>query len=90
MNGPSTVKLEKIKDRSQSDEQRWVRETAAADGWFRFKNPLSGKVLSVQTFSSIAIAGNSNISIIKVDNALRNVPIISFSGSSGEAISGEF
>ena len=50
------VELE-IKDKPQSDEQRWVREMADVDGWFRFKNPLSGRVLSVQTFSSITIAG---------------------------------
>ena len=50
------VELE-IKDKPQSDEQRWVREMSDEDGWFRFKNPLSGRVLSVQTFSSITIAG---------------------------------
>ena len=50
------VELE-LKDKPQSDEQRWVRESADADGWFRFKNPHSGRVLSVQTFSSITIAG---------------------------------
>ena len=45
------------KDRPLSDEQLWVRGTADRNGWFRFKNPISGRVLSVQTFSSATIAG---------------------------------
>ena len=48
------------KDRPQSDEQIWQRGDADGNGWFRFKNPCSDKVLSVQTFSSPTIAGNDN------------------------------
>ena len=50
------------KDRHLSDEQLWTRGMADGNGWFRFKNPISGRVLSVQTFSSATIAGN-NISL---------------------------
>ena len=46
------------KDRPLTDEQLWVRGLADGNGWFRFKNPISGRVLSVQTFSSATIAGN--------------------------------
>ena len=45
------------KDRPQSDEQIWQRSDADGNGQFRFKNPYSDKVLSVQTFSSPTIAG---------------------------------
>ena len=38
--------------------QIWVRGMADGNGWFRFKNIISGRVLSVQTFSSATIAGN--------------------------------
>ena len=49
------------KDRPPTDEQLWVRGLADGNGWFRFKNPISGRVLSVQTFSSATIAGNDII-----------------------------
>ena len=49
------------KVRPLSDEQLWVRGIADRNGWFRFKNPISGRVLSVQTFSSATIAGNDNV-----------------------------
>ena len=49
------------KDRPLRDEQLWVRGIADRNGWFRFKNPISGRVLSVQTFSSATIAGNDII-----------------------------
>ena len=46
------------KDQPQSNEQKWVRGLADTNGWFRLKNPCSGRVLSVQTFSCAIIAGN--------------------------------
>ena len=48
------------KERPQTDEQIWQRGVASPNGWFRFKNPCSNRVLSVQTFASATIAGIEN------------------------------
>ena len=63
------------KDQPLSDEQKWVRGIADADGWFRLKNPCSGRVLSVQTFSCVIIAGNMFLFLKEVDV----VPLLIFS-----------
>ena len=44
------------KDQPLSDEQKWVRGIADVNGWFRLKNPCTGKVLSV-ALSSMIITG---------------------------------
>ena len=45
------------KMRSLSESQRWTRGTADRSGWFKLKNPLSGRVLTAQTSSTLTISG---------------------------------
>ena len=44
------------KDKLITDEQTWVRGVEDVNGWFRLKNPCTGKVLSV-ALSSMIITG---------------------------------
>ena len=45
------------KMRSLSESQRWTRGIADRSGWFKLKNPLSGRVLTAQTSSTLTISG---------------------------------
>ena len=45
------------KMRSLSEGQRWTRGIADRSGWFKLKNPLSGRVLTAQTSSTLTISG---------------------------------
>ena len=51
------VILESKKRSLCSEGQKWLRDMNDEDGWFRLKNPLSGKVLTAQTSSIIALTG---------------------------------
>ena len=55
------------KMRSLSESQRWTRDIADRSGWFKLKNPLSGKVLTAPTSSILTISGikEKNIRMIK-------------------------
>ena len=52
----SMVDLED-KTRALSESQRWTRGIADRSGWFKFKNPYSGRVLTAQTSSILTISG---------------------------------
>ena len=45
------------KMRSLSESQRWTRGLADRSGWFKLKNPISGRVLTAQTSSTLTISG---------------------------------
>ena len=45
------------KARTLIDGQRWVRGVADKTGWFKLKNPFSGRVLTSQTPSILIISG---------------------------------
>ena len=51
------VILESKKRSLCSEGQKWLRDMNDENGWFRLKNPLSGKVLTAQTSSIIALTG---------------------------------
>ena len=51
------VVLESKKRSLCSEGQKWLRDMNDENGWFRLKNPLSGKVLTAQTTSTIALTG---------------------------------
>ena len=53
------VGLESKKRSVSSDGQKWLRDIADVNGWFRLKNPLSGRVLTAQSSTVIAIAGKN-------------------------------
>ena len=45
------------KMRALGESQRWTRGIADRSGWFKLKNPLSGRVLTAQTSSTLTISG---------------------------------
>ena len=55
------VILESKKRSLCSEGQKWLRDMNDENGWFRLKNPLSGKVLTAQTSSIIALTGKERI-----------------------------
>ena len=55
----TTVVLESKKRSVSSDGQKWLRDIADVNGWFRLKNPLSGRVLTAQSSTVTAIAGKN-------------------------------
>ena len=40
-----------------SEGQKWLREVPNKSGWFRLKNPYSGKVLTAQNATITSITG---------------------------------
>ena len=55
------VVLESKKRSVCSEGQKWLRDAADEGGWFRLKNPLSGRVLTAQDQTIISIAGTLSI-----------------------------
>ena len=55
------VILESKKRSVCSEGQKWLRDAADEGGWFRLKNPLSGRVLTAQDQTIISIAGTLSI-----------------------------
>ena len=53
------VILESKKRSVCSKGQKWLRDAADEGGWFRLKNPLSGRVLTAQDQTIISITGTS-------------------------------
>ena len=53
------VVLESKKRSVCSEGQKWLRDAADEGGWFRLKNPLSGRVLTAQDQTIISITGTS-------------------------------
>ena len=53
----TSVILESKKRSVCSEGQKWLRSVADEHGWFRLKNPLSGRVLTSQSSSIIALTG---------------------------------
>ena len=53
------VILESKKRSVCSEGQKWLRDAADEGGWFRLKNPLSGRVLTAQDQTIISITGTS-------------------------------
>ena len=51
------VILESKKRSVCSEGQKWLRDAADEGGWFRLKNPLSGRVLTAQDQTIISITG---------------------------------
>ena len=51
------VILESKKRSVCSEGQKWLRSMTDEHGWFRLKNPLSGRVLTAESSSVIAITG---------------------------------
>ena len=51
------VVLEPKKRSVSSEGQKWLRDLADESGWFRLRNPLSGRVLTAQTPTITALAG---------------------------------
>ena len=51
------VVLESKKRSVCSEGQKWLRDYADEGGWFRLKNPLSGRALTAQDSTSTVIAG---------------------------------
>ena len=51
------VVLESKKRSVCSEGQKWLRDYADEGGWFRLKNPLSGRVLTAQDQTIISITG---------------------------------
>ena len=51
------VVLESKKRSVCSEGQKWLRDVEDMNGWFRLRNPLSGKVLTAQTSTITALAG---------------------------------
>ena len=51
------VILESKKRSVCSEGQKWLRDVANEGGWFRLKNPLSGRVLTAQDQTIISITG---------------------------------
>ena len=49
--------LESKKRSLCSEGQKWLRHMNDENGWFRLKNPLSGKVLTAQTSHIISLTG---------------------------------
>ena len=58
------VILESKKRSLCSEGQKWLRDMNDEDGWFRLKNPLSGKVLTAQTSSIIALTGKYKKTVV--------------------------
>ena len=57
----SHVILESKKRSVCSEGQKWLRDAADEGGWFRLKNPLSGRVLTAQDQTIISITGQCPI-----------------------------
>ena len=51
------VTLESKKRSVCSEGQKWLRDVTDEGGWFRLKNPLSGRVLTVQDQTITSITG---------------------------------
>ena len=51
------VVLESKKRSVCSEGQKWLRDYADEGGWFRLKNPLSGRALTAQDSTSTVISG---------------------------------
>ena len=51
------VVLESKKRSVSSEGQKWLREVPNKSGWFRLKNPYSGKVLTAQNATITSITG---------------------------------
>ena len=51
------VVLESKKRSVSSEGQKWLREVPNESGWFRLKNPYSGKVLTAQNATITSITG---------------------------------
>ena len=62
------------KMRSLSESQRWTRGIADRSGWFKLKNPLSGRVLTAQTSSTITISGIQKKYIRMIKETYSNFP----------------
>ena len=72
------VVLESKKRSVCSEGQKWLRDYADEGGWFRLKNPLSGRALTAQGTTSTVIAGTAYFIMSHILIQLLNTSLSSY------------